>query len=190
MDTGGIADTSGDPRRRHGGRLGGGDRRAGTPRVLQFCVGLRGRPSGPDVGVDPESSDRGRNGRPPCQRPISPCKRFWIPRSHRSGCSSSSPSVPVDGTRIVPPRVGLRRVRRQRSESGRVAWVLTHWTVMPSRRIIAMNPVMEKKIAMAVSPYVTSERSRTNERNDDETSNQKRAPRSASGRSPRGRRSG
>jgi hypothetical protein len=54
--------------------------------------------------------------------------------------------------------------------------LLAHWTVMPSRRIIATNPVMEKKIAMAVSPYVTTERSRTNERSDDETSNQNTSP--------------
>ena len=52
-----------------------------------------------------------------------------------------------------------------------------HSTVMPSRRIIAMNPVMEKKIAMAVSPYVTAERSSTKERSDDEMSNQNTSPR-------------
>ena len=53
-------------------------------------------------------------------------------------------------------------------ESSRGARSLDHWTVMPSWRIIAMKPVMEKKIAMAVSPYVTAERSSTNERSDDE----------------------
>src|ERR1700733_12893491 len=39
-----------------------------------------------------------------------------------------------------------------------------------------MNRVMEKKTASAVSPYVTAERSRTNERSDDETSNQNTTP--------------
>ncbi len=47
---------------------------------------------------------------------------------------------------------------------------------MPSRRIIAMNPVIERKIAMAVSPYVTAERSSTKDFSDDDTSNQNTRP--------------
>src|SRR5580704_3802349 len=65
---------------------------------------------------------------------------------------------------------------RQDSGPGRGARLAAHWTVMPSRRIIAMNPVMEKKIAIAVRPYVTAERSSTKERSDDEMSNQNTRP--------------
>ena len=54
--------------------------------------------------------------------------------------------------------------------------MLAHSTVMPSWRIIAMNRVIEKKMAMAVRPYVTPERSSTKERSDDDTSNQKTSP--------------
>ncbi len=43
-----------------------------------------------------------------------------------------------------------RSLHCARSAGG--AFLLAHSTVMPSRRIIAMNPVMEKKIAMAVRP--------------------------------------
>jgi hypothetical protein len=46
----------------------------------------------------------------------------------------------------------LAGLRRQDSASKRGVRLFAHWTVMPSRRIIAMNPDIEMKIAIAVSP--------------------------------------
>ena len=66
--------------------------------------------------------------------------------AHESDCTltyaDSQDSTPV-------PWAGSGR---QDSGSKRGVRLFAHWTVMPSRRIIAMKPEIEMKIAIAVSP--------------------------------------